>query len=312
MLIPNPRSLDQPVELPDNTINNRRDFCGAEAKVCQSDRSYRIRILHDAQGEFERIMETIPHLKVKPMGEDEIAALARISAFCSNNAEGSALPWNQGMRVMRTESVAEYENQEELRTDAHEMLATYQELVKIYATVPNPELPKMHDWSDRVRARHCHIFDHGGKGATPGEYKKIPNETTPYTYTLPENVSVGMIVSHSMAKLLAPGLAQALMLDFGIVEVHPFDDGNGRSARLEAACALHGAGSAPLLTTVQTRNRMIYAMNEFRRERDMTAVVQAALDCQAWTSEIDWLDERAVAERLADGNHLHTPPARAN
>lgn len=102
------------------------------------------------------------------------------------------------------------------------------------------------------------------KPANPGQYKKMPNHVlksdgTIHKYIEPEQVGAQMKqlcawISESTKKKVPPAIVAAIA-HYNFVRIHPFDDGNGRGARI-------------LMNLILMKHRLIPAVvrNERRRE----------------------------------------------
>ncbi len=83
-------------------------------------------------------------------------------------------------------------------------------------------------------------IEHTKKKATPGHYKKTPNTVIQFDGTIHEYTDP-MHVTTEMEKLISwinenidkkHGLITGAVAHYNLVKIHPFDDGNGRGARL--------------------------------------------------------------------------------
>ena len=95
------------------------------------------------------------------------------------------------------------------------------------------------------------VLDVRGNSALPGEYRKVQNyvissKTKEIIYTPPEAFEVPVMMSElvrwiseeqNISPILMAGIAQ-----FQLVHIHPFLDGNGRSARLLSTLCLYRHG----------------------------------------------------------------------
>jgi hypothetical protein len=91
--------------------------------------------------------------------------------------------------------------------------------------------------------------------------------------------------------------AVALMLL--VTESHPFDDGNGRLARLIANGALSHAGQVRIVVPTVYRNNYLAGLagvsNRAGRGETLVSVLSFA---QRWTSAVDWTDFTRADETL--------------
>lgn len=117
------------------------------------------------------------------------------------------------------------------------------------------------------------IDEHGKKtekDATPGEYKKHPNHVlqadgTIHKYVEPIQVSAEMDclcdwVSENIDKLHP--VIVAAVAHYNMVRIHPFDDGNGRGARILMNLILIKKGFPPAIIKNENRRKYIEALTE--------------------------------------------------
>ena len=100
-----------------------------------------------------------------------------------------------------------------------------------------------------------------------GDYKKRPNNPTRrdgriHEYCPPEQVASEMdrlIEMHGKHRDVAPEV-EAAWLHHRFVQIHPFEDGNGRVARALATMVLIKAGRFPLLVRSDSKNKYLDAL----------------------------------------------------
>ncbi|OGB30705.1 MAG: hypothetical protein A3F78_00230 [Burkholderiales bacterium RIFCSPLOWO2_12_FULL_61_40] len=111
------------------------------------------------------------------------------------------------------------------------------------------------------------------KKATPGEYKQLPNHVqqpdgTIHYYVEPLHVHdqmqalVAWIVSAMEA--LHP-MHVAAVAHYNMVRIHPFDDGNGRGARILMNLILMKAGYFPAVVRLETKRHYLEALAQADR-----------------------------------------------
>lgn len=103
------------------------------------------------------------------------------------------------------------------------------------------------------------------KPATPGEYKKQPNHVlqadgSVHHYVEPLQVSAEMTklcdwIADQQGKL--DNIAIAALAHYNMVRIHPFDDGNGRGARILMNLILMKAGFPPAIVKNEKRRKYL-------------------------------------------------------
>ncbi len=104
-----------------------------------------------------------------------------------------------------------------------------------------------------------------------GDYKKLPNhvikqDKTVHEYVPPEQVSVQMAelvdyINQANENSIHPILVSAVA-HYNMVRIHPFDDGNGRGARILMNLILMRAGFFPAIVKREQKRKYLLALGE--------------------------------------------------
>lgn len=127
-------------------------------------------------------------------------------------------------------------------------------------------------------------------------FKEKANYTGGTRFVDPDLVEGTLVRGFELLNVLTDPLARAVAMMALVTECHPFDDGNGRVARLTANAELSLAGQVRIIIPTVYRNNYIAALNGFSGQAGQGRSLLAILDfAQKWTSMIDWSSyERAV------------------
>lgn len=109
------------------------------------------------------------------------------------------------------------------------------------------------------------------KALNAGDYKKLPNhvikqDKTMHEYVPPEQVSVQMAelvdyINQANETNIPPILVSAVA-HYNMVRIHPFDDGNGRGARILMNLILMRAGYFPAVVKREQKRKYLLALSE--------------------------------------------------
>ncbi len=186
-------------------------------------------------------------LEAAQLSSDWIAMMQKRAlvqeAYSTTHIEGTQLTLEQSQRLLAGDSVPEagQDDKKELLNyrDAFEFVSEY-----MHEGGPITE--------GLIREIHKRLVQGvRGNAAAPGEYRKVPNYvvhslTKQVIYTPPPANEVPRLMAElvdwikqndDLNPVLLSGLAQ-----FQLVHIHPFLDGNGRSARLLSTLCLYQAG----------------------------------------------------------------------
>ena len=77
-------------------------------------------------------------------------------------------------------------------------------------------------------------------------------------------------------------------MKFLIAEVHPFADGNGRTARIMMNAELAAAGGERIVIPTVLRGNYISALKALSQSRLPTPLIRFLDHAQRWTAAVDW------------------------
>lgn len=125
--------------------------------------------------------------------------------------------------------------------------------------------------------------------ARPGHFKTEPNYAGGYRFVDPELVEGTLREGFSLLNSLIDPFARAVAMMLLVTECHPFDDGNGRVARLMSNTELTVAGQVRLIIPAVYRDNYLAGLsgvsNGAGRGESMISVLDFA---QKWTAAVQW------------------------
>jgi Fic family protein len=169
-----------------------------------------------------------------------------------------------------------------------------------------------------LRSRHTSILE-GRPDKRPGELKEKGNRAGTTYFVAPELVKGTLAQGFSFYNSLSDPLARALFMMYLVSEVHPFDDGNGRTARVMMNAELVAAGVCRIIIPSLYRNEYIASLKLLSNHKDPAAFLRVMDVAQDFVSRINFSDlasarhilERCNAfERPADTVKLMMPSSR--
>ncbi|MGH9306518.1 MAG: Fic family protein [Acidimicrobiales bacterium] len=193
--------------------------------------------------------------------------------------------------------------------DAHDVSATY----KIISDPATRALaPASADQLlDQLRGQHRVLLE-ARPEKRPGEFKERRNYAGDYAFVEPDLVIGTLRRGFGILGSVTDPMHRALALMLLITECHPFDDGNGRIARIMSNGVLSAAGQVRIVIPTVYRNNYIAGLagvsNGSGRGETLIAVLRFA---QKWTGAIDWTTFEAADEHLRR-LHAYMDPALAD
>jgi len=87
-----------------------------------------------------------------------------------------------------------------------------------------------------------------------------------------------------------------------VSEVHPFDDGNGRLARIMMNAELQAAGQTRTIVPTVFRDDYLGSLRRISRQEDPSVLIKALRFANDWTARIDFSDFDGARNQMAATN----------
>jgi len=189
--------------------------------------------------------------------------------------------------------------------DAHDVLATYRLASDPADRTRTPRNGE--EFIDLLRARHRTLMA-ARPEKHPGEFKERPNFAGGYEFVDPPLLTGTLLRGFDVLQRLHDPLSRAVAVMALITECHPFDDGNGRIARLAANAELSAAGEVRIVIPTVYRNNYLAGLNAFSNGTGTGAPLVAVLEfAQRWSSAIDWHTFEGANHLLQECNAFLDP-----
>jgi hypothetical protein len=193
--------------------------------------------------------------------------------------------------------------------DAHDVVATYRLVSDPSVRSRTPATAD--ELLDMLLEQHS-ILLAARPDKRPGMFKDRPNYAGGYAFVAPELTEGTLRHGFTALDPLTDPFQRAVALMFLITECHPFDDGNGRLARIFSNAALTAGGQVRVIIPTVYRNNYLAALsglsNQAGAGESLIAVLRFA---QRWTARIDWSQYDRAIEQLT-GTSAFTDPGIAD
>ncbi len=252
---------------------------------------------------FERLVHHLAGIApvARPLTSENPSAgfLPFFEAYFSNFIEGTEFTVEEAARIA-IEGVIPGNRPE----DAHDITGTY-------AIVSDEEemrrVPAAFDeLVDLLRTRHRTLLE-GRHNSRPGEFKARENQAGGTIFVAPELAPGTLREGFARATVLNDPFARAVFMLFLISEVHPFDDGNGRVARIMMNAELAAAGQSRIVIPTGYRDNYIDALRALTRTRKPEPLVRVLDYAQLFTYGMDWSSIETAVALLTQTNALLDP-----
>ena len=255
----------------------------------------RIRLFAQAAGTLSRLSplavpDRLP--ECDPPGD-----LPFYESYFSNYIEGTTFTVAQARRIVETGMPPA-----ERPADGHDILGTYRCVVDPIgraATATDPD-----ELIGHLTTRHEAIM-RGRPDKRPGAWKSENNRVGAYDFVDKDLVEGTLHKGLEQVGALPEGLPRALYVMIVITEVHPFEDGNGRVARVMMNAELSATAAARIVIPSVYRNEYLAALRRTSAtDGDLDAYIRVMTYAWRWSAAMPWNDPAATEGQLVATNAL--------
>ncbi|WP_109509523.1 Fic family protein [Nocardioides speluncae] len=169
--------------------------------------------------------------------------------------------------------------------DAHDVLGTYRLVAdadEMSQTGTDPD-----EFIALVKRRNARIME-GRPGQRPGQFKELANRAGATSFVEPALVEGTLAAGFRLRDELDTAWEKALYVAFVVAEVHPFADGNGRTARVMMNAELHAGGQSRIIIPTVFRQDYLDGLRLLSRRDDPSVFIKAMRYAHDFTASIDF------------------------
>ena len=236
-----------------------------------------------------------PLSRMAPIREPESnATLAFFEAYFSNFIEGTEFAVDEAADIVFRGVIPN-----ERPADALDILGTWRivsdhrEMSRTPASASALET--------LLKSRHASIME-GRPGQRPGNFKQAANRAGSTIFVAPDLVAGTLAQGFDLCRSLETPFQRAVFMKFLISEVHPFSDGNGRTARIMMNAELAAAGEERILVPTVYRANYLSALKALSQSGRAQPLIRMLDYAQRWTAAIDWTSVGGTTRELEDCN----------
>lgn len=278
-------------------------------------RAARLPFDHDRLQQFDRLIlalrESAPQNRpVRDPLSDRYLHLPFFESYFSNFIEGTEFEIGEAIAI-----VYEHQVMPGRAGDSHDLLGTFQVVADLDEMASTPATAE--DFLQSLRARHATILG-GRPDMNPGQFKERDNRAGDTLFVTHGLVRGTLTAGWERIDELDTPFERAVYMMFLVSEVHPFDDGNGRLARVMMNAELVHGGQARIIIPTVYRDDYVGALRRLSRQDDASVLIKALRFAQDYNAQIDYSDrDEAIAQLTAtnafnetDSEDRLTLPAR--
>ena len=232
-------------------------------------------------------------------GVEGNATLAFFEAYFSNFIEGTEFAVDEAAGIVFRGVVPN-----ERPADAHDILGTWR------IVSDNREMGRIPTDADTLeallKARHALIME-GRPDRRPAAFKQAANQAGPTVFVAPDLVTGTLVQGFDLYRSQETPFQRAVFMMFLIAEVHPFADGNGRTARIMMNAELVAVGEERIIVPTVYRANYLSALKALSQAGRPEPIIRMLDYVQRWTAAVDWRSLEETRRELEDCNAFVNP-----
>ena len=231
--------------------------------------------LHSALASQSPVIRPAPQ-----MAAQALANLAFFEAYFSNFIEGTEFPVEEAREI-----IFEHVIPRERPEDAHDIMGTFDVVSNLNEMSQTPR--SVEQMLALLKRRHATIMS-GRPDKRPGLFKDRPNRTGGLLFVPPDQVEGTLARGFEFYRSLEAPFARAVFMMFMIAEVHPFIDGNGRTARIMMNAELVSGRETRIIIPTVYRNNYLAALRALSHNGVANPIVRILDFAQRYTGMISF------------------------
>jgi hypothetical protein len=227
---------------------------------------------------------------------------AFFESYFSNYIEGTAFTVEEASEIIFDGKIIPGRNE-----DSHDILGTF----KVIMEQPFRSKPPKNEDDFLVWLQQCnHQILSSRPDKNPGQWKEQTNQAGNTIFVHPELVKGTLREGFKRVALLDDSFARALMAMFVVTEVHPFMDGNGRTARLAMNAYLTQASACRIIVPTGYREDYLLPLKALSQNNDPAPFVRSMTRAWNWTAGLNYSDFTKLWEKIRVCNGFTDDPSK--
>lgn len=247
--------------------------------------------------------EVFAERKERATSDAEFDHVAFFESYFSNYIEGTEFEVDEALDIV-------YKGKEipNRSGDSHDIKGVYAVCADRASLSTRPA--NSTEFNDGLRKRHA-ILLAGRPDKAPGFFKQKANRAGSTHFVAPGMVIGTLKQGYDLVNMLTDPLARALYIMFVVSEVHPFNDGNGRIARVMMNAELVAHGCTKLIIPTVYREDYMLALRKLSRDRDAGPYIRMMDRAHAWSHWLVPTSLDDLQQQITDSNAFKEPDEAA-
>lgn len=250
---------------------------------------------------FEVLRHELDHLPPK-IRRERVAkngsVLPFFEAYFSNYIEGTEFEVAEAEEIIFGGKIPS-----QRPADAHDILATFRLVAD--TKFMQSSITSARQFIELLKTCHAQIMG-GRPEKEPGSFKQVANRAGSTLFVSPELVLGTLERGFEIQQSIASPFGRAIFIMFLISEVHPFLDGNGRTARIFMNMQLVAAHECRIVIPTAYRENYLSGLRAMSHNRLASTLVRVLDFAQRYTSLIQWHSLEDAKKILEETNAFLT------
>jgi len=249
---------------------------------------------------FSRLQSSaLPTLLESQHTDEERRLFAFFEAYFSTYIEGTVFELNEAKEIVFDHIIPQ-----QRPTDAHDILGTF-EIISNSMEMNRPS-KDYESYQYLLQSRHLTLMDMRPNRA-PGQFKLKSNRAGRTHFVEPDLVKGTLLKGWEMQQGLPDTISKAIFQMFLVSEVHPFEDGNGRIARIMMNAELSQSNLQKIIIPTVYREDYLLSLRALSRSQNPSPLIESLIKAQSFSSQINFSDWDSAVEGLTRSNAFEEP-----
>lgn len=253
---------------------------------------------------FEHLFQSLQeqhfiHRPVVTLSEDEYRNVSFFESYFSNYIEGTEFSVVDAREIIETGTPML--NRKE---DSHDILGTFQVVSNRNEMMKCPTTSQ--ELLELLTHRHAMLLS-GRPDLNPGQLKDRNNRAGNTEFVDAKLVNGTLDAGFGYYAALSNPIAKAIYMMFLISEVHPFNDGNGRIARVMMNAELFKAGESKIIVPTVYREDYLLALRKMSRQKMPETFIKVLSTLHLFSSNLYGRSFSDMLNYLKESNAFEDP-----
>ncbi|GFO65869.1 Fic family protein [Geomonas paludis] len=257
----------------------------------------------DALMKAEALRAALAQLVYEPMPTKATGSafynIGFFDAYFSNYIEGTQFEVDEAKDIIDTGLVPLSRP-----SDGHDIIGTYRVVSSLDDMRRTPRSAE--EFLELLRSRHSEIMT-GRPDKHPGQFKEEVNYAGATRFVDPALVKGTLLQGFGLYTALENPFARALLIMFLVAEVHPFDDGNGRTARAMMNAELVATEQTRIIVPSVFRNEYVSSLKRITNHQQPESFIKVMSFAQKFVHSIDFRGYETAKYQMAKCNAFEDP-----